>query len=144
MRRRKLLVALAGLAVVGAAGAVVLWRRSAHVTRASCDRIRVGMSRAEVEAILGGPPGDYRAGPTVGPEFEESFRTVVHLPELSHNGSTWPWIGDGPGPELRPSRPPHTNCADDQEPEGKHSHTRDRLQKQSRQQQPLPTQYREK
>jgi hypothetical protein len=61
MRRRKLLVALAGLAVV-AAGAVVMWpRSSSRITREDSDRIKEGMSRAEVETILG-PPGDYRTG----------------------------------------------------------------------------------
>jgi hypothetical protein len=61
MRRRKLLVALAALAVV-AAGVVVLWPQpqpSSRITRENFDRIKVGMSRTEVEAILG-PPGDYR------------------------------------------------------------------------------------
>jgi hypothetical protein len=63
MRRRTLLVVLAGLAVVVAAGVVVLWPRSvSRITRENCDRIRVGMSRADVEAILG-PPGDYTTGP---------------------------------------------------------------------------------
>ena len=60
MRRRKLLVVLAGLAVV-AAGVVVLWPRPDRITRENCDRIRPGMTRAEVEAILG-PPDDYRTG----------------------------------------------------------------------------------
>jgi hypothetical protein len=61
MRRRKLLVALAGLAVVIAAG-VVVWPRPLWATRANYDRIRDRegiVTRAEVEAILG-PPGDYR------------------------------------------------------------------------------------
>jgi hypothetical protein len=62
MRRCKLLVVLAALAVVIAAGAVVLWPRPAsRITRENFDRIREGMSRAEVEAFLG-PPGDYRTG----------------------------------------------------------------------------------
>jgi hypothetical protein len=61
MRRRKLLVALAGLAVVVAAGVVVLWPREDRVTRANYDRVLIGMKRADVEAILG-PPGDYRTG----------------------------------------------------------------------------------
>jgi hypothetical protein len=64
MRRRKLLVALAGLAVMVAAGAVVGWPRANRVTWENYDRIREGMTRAEVEAILG-PPGDYRTGPTI-------------------------------------------------------------------------------
>jgi hypothetical protein len=62
MRRRKLLVVLAGLAVVVAAGVVVLWPRPpSRITRENFERIKEGMSRAEVEAILG-PPGDYRTG----------------------------------------------------------------------------------
>jgi hypothetical protein len=73
-----LIVALVVLAVVIAAGAAALWARPAQVTRASCDRIRVGMSRAEVESLLGGPPGDYRTGPTkMGPESEESLPMAV-------------------------------------------------------------------
>jgi hypothetical protein len=63
MRRRTLLVVLAGLTVVVAAGAVVLWPRpSARLTLENCNRIRQGMSRAEAEAILG-PPGDYATVP---------------------------------------------------------------------------------
>jgi hypothetical protein len=80
VRRRKLLVALAGLAVVVAAVVVVLWPRPDRITQENYDRIRVGglwgedwathdnrapvkkgMTRTEVEAILG-PPGDYRTG----------------------------------------------------------------------------------
>jgi hypothetical protein len=61
MRRRTLLVALAGLTVVVTAGVVVLWLQSepARVTQANFERIRDGMTRAEVAAILG-PPGDFR------------------------------------------------------------------------------------
>src|SRR5262245_23034627 len=61
MRRQTLLVVLAGLAVVVAAGAVVLWPRADRITLENYDRIRDGMTRAEVEAILG-PPGDQRTG----------------------------------------------------------------------------------
>jgi hypothetical protein len=56
MRRQKLLVALAGLAVVVAVGAIVLWPRPG-VTRRNYNRIMDGMSRAEVEDILGDPSG---------------------------------------------------------------------------------------
>jgi hypothetical protein len=58
----KLLVVLAGLAVVVAAGAIVfvLWPEPpSRITRENFERIRPGMTQAEVEAILG-PPGDYR------------------------------------------------------------------------------------
>ena len=60
MRRRTLLVALTGLAVVVAAGVWFQWPRQDRITPANLDRIERGMKRAEVEAILGGPPGDYR------------------------------------------------------------------------------------
>jgi hypothetical protein len=56
MRKRTLLVMLAGLAVVVAAGAVVLWPRPA-VTRRNYNRITDGMSRVQVEVILGEPSG---------------------------------------------------------------------------------------
>jgi hypothetical protein len=65
MRRRKLLVALAGLAVVVAAGAVVLWPRTERITQENYDRIQLGMSRAHVYTVLG-PPGDYATHPTYG------------------------------------------------------------------------------
>jgi hypothetical protein len=62
VRRRKLLVALACLAVVVGAGVVVLWpRSSSRITRENFARIKEGMSRGQVEAILGAP-GDYRTG----------------------------------------------------------------------------------
>jgi hypothetical protein len=65
MRRRTLLVALAGLALVVGSGVFVLWPRTAsdRITRQQYDRIVSNMTPADVEAILG-PPGDYRTGPT--------------------------------------------------------------------------------
>ena len=35
------------------------------ITEENFDRIKEGISRAEVESILGGPPGDYTTGPTI-------------------------------------------------------------------------------
>jgi hypothetical protein len=66
MRRRTLLVVLAALAVLVAAGVVVLWPRADRITEENCGRIHEGMTPTEVEAILG-PPGDYRSGPTKHP-----------------------------------------------------------------------------
>jgi hypothetical protein len=60
--RRKVLVALAGLAVVVAVGAFVFWPRPLRIAHENFERIKVGMTRAEVEVILG-PPGDYKTGP---------------------------------------------------------------------------------
>jgi hypothetical protein len=47
-------------------GALVpfMFPRPSPVTRAAFERIEVGMSLAEVEAILGGPPGDYTTRPS--------------------------------------------------------------------------------
>ena len=58
MLRRKLLVTLAvGLVALIGVAALVAWPRAERITPENFDRIKEGMSRAEVEAILG-PPGD--------------------------------------------------------------------------------------
>jgi outer membrane protein assembly factor BamE (lipoprotein component of BamABCDE complex) len=70
VQRRKLLLALAGLALV-VAGTFVLWPRANRITRENFDHIEKGMSRAQVESILG-PPGDYRTGPQADTHLPES------------------------------------------------------------------------
>jgi hypothetical protein len=60
MQRRTLLVVLAGLAVVVAAVVVVLWPRAVPIKMENYVHIKYGMTLREVEAILDGPPGDYR------------------------------------------------------------------------------------
>jgi hypothetical protein len=79
MQRRTLprvLAVLAGLTVLLAFGTLLLWPRghaSRQFTRQNFDCIQSGMSRAEVEGILG-PPGDYTNGPTqrgAGPGMSE-------------------------------------------------------------------------
>jgi hypothetical protein len=87
MRRRTLLVALAGLAVVVAAGVVVLRPRQDRVTRANYDRIQIGMSRADVETILG-PPGDYRSGAVKWKA--SSIEVVFQIDSPAHDR----WMGD--------------------------------------------------
>jgi hypothetical protein len=59
-RRRKLLAVL--IAAIGFAALAESWwlfLRPPGINRRGFDRIQVGMSQGEVEAILGGPPGDY-------------------------------------------------------------------------------------
>jgi hypothetical protein len=67
-RRRTLLVVLAGLAVVVAVGVVSLWplrQPAVRVTQEEYDRIGNDVTTvAEIETLLGGPPGDYTTGPT--------------------------------------------------------------------------------
>jgi hypothetical protein len=58
------LVPLAVLLCLFGALAALLSPRSCPVTKASSERIREGMTLAEVEALLGRPPGDYSTGPT--------------------------------------------------------------------------------
>jgi hypothetical protein len=65
MRKWKRLGALAALVVL-VVGAFVAWPRSDRITRENYDHIRMGMSRAEVEAIPG-PSGDYATGPCYKP-----------------------------------------------------------------------------
>jgi hypothetical protein len=71
MRRRKLLVVLAGLAVVVAAGVAVLWPRPARVTPENYLRIEAGMTLAEVAAILGAPPGDFEVQQTLPYDYNQ-------------------------------------------------------------------------
>lgn len=60
-RRRR--IAFLTVVVIALCGFAFAFRPSeSRVTRENFDRIRKGMSRAEVEAILG-TPGDYRTGP---------------------------------------------------------------------------------
>jgi hypothetical protein len=85
MRRRKLWWVVAGLVVLLlAVGVFVAWPRPNRITQENFDRIQQGMSRAEVEAILG-PPGDYR---TLPQEFEPWALTSVAF-QPSSKASFW-------------------------------------------------------
>jgi outer membrane protein assembly factor BamE (lipoprotein component of BamABCDE complex) len=69
MRKRLLILAGVGLAVAVTAGVGLGFRardqrfarlaRGRLIDREHSERIKVGMNRDEVEAILGGPPGDF-------------------------------------------------------------------------------------
>jgi hypothetical protein len=92
MRRRKLLVALAGLAVVVVAAAAILrnpgpQRPVTSIPRASFSRLKVGMTPSEVAAILG-PPGDNRTMETeimTALPHEDRFGT----PQASVRSQRW-------------------------------------------------------
>jgi hypothetical protein len=95
MWKRKLIVTVVGLAVLVAVVALVLWPRSdpaSLVTMANFDRIDFGMSRAEVEEILG-PPGDYST-------YDLNFiypgkRPHVEIRGTDPRGYFAEWLSDG-------------------------------------------------
>jgi hypothetical protein len=64
MRKRPLLLCLALLALVGLSGGllVLLTHPRHRINQESYERIKEGMTLEEVEAILGGPPGNYTRG----------------------------------------------------------------------------------
>jgi hypothetical protein len=62
MRSRRLLGALAVVLPAIAVGAWALLPRSSRSLVRGIYQIKAGMSRSEVEIVLG-PPGDYRSGP---------------------------------------------------------------------------------
>src|SRR4051794_12025520 len=93
MRRRRLRCGAAlALAVLLAAGVFVLWPRADRITRENFDRIRGGMSREEVYAILG-PPGDYRTGPVKYQHIDLVGYDLVWTDDVIIRPD-WEWIGD--------------------------------------------------
>jgi hypothetical protein len=62
--RKPVLAGVAFFLVLVGILVTLLLPRPSRVTRENSERIKEGMSRAEVEEILGGPPGDYRTKPT--------------------------------------------------------------------------------
>jgi hypothetical protein len=61
--RKLVIVCLAVALLLGGALFALLRPCTCPVTAAAYERIEAGMTRAEVESILGGPPGDYRTCP---------------------------------------------------------------------------------
>jgi len=80
-------VALAGLALLVAAGVVVLWPPPNRVTLENVQRIKEGMNHAEVEEILG-PPGDYTTRPV-------QLRNGKKDPFSDTPVTAYRWGGDG-------------------------------------------------
>jgi hypothetical protein len=95
MRRRRSLV-LAGVVLALAVGIpAAIWfpgwyqrfARSQLIDREHCDRIKEGMSRAEVEAILGGGPGDYTTVTVAIPK--ETGTLFIHGEPASWHGGSY-------------------------------------------------------
>jgi outer membrane protein assembly factor BamE (lipoprotein component of BamABCDE complex) len=87
MRRRKLLAALVGLAVLVTAGGFLLWPRSQPVpfliTDQKWDKLKKGMTLTEVVELLG-PPGDYRIWSAA----------VYHMPRHGPQSDWKDWLCD--------------------------------------------------
>ncbi len=87
MRRRWFILGLAVLvAVVMVIGALPRPERPL-VSREQFQKIEDGMTRAEVEAIIGGPPGDYTPGPHLG--FTGSFPYATCDSWAGNGGMIW-------------------------------------------------------
>jgi hypothetical protein len=80
---RRLLLALFTVALILFGGIFpLLFPHPSRITKGTYDRIKRGMSQAEVEAICGGPPGDYRTRPREPPESGTCyFAWILHLPK---------------------------------------------------------------
>jgi hypothetical protein len=76
--RRLLLFGLLAVAVVLATGSWLLWPRTA-ITRENAAKIQVGMTLAEVEAILGGPARSDMTGPCVVDLDDRDERDLLAL-----------------------------------------------------------------
>jgi hypothetical protein len=109
------IVALAGMAVLVAVGAVALWLQPSppsQVTRENFDLIKAGMSQEEVYAILG-PPGDYTTKARVplapAPELRSGlteWRADDAIYWVRFDGSSGPGVVNDTGlwPNVEPDR----------------------------------------
>jgi hypothetical protein len=71
MRRRRWLALVPVTVLVAAAWA--LWPTGPRLCRATFDRVEEGMSRGEVIATVGRPPGVYSDRPTLPPIFDRTW-----------------------------------------------------------------------
>src|SRR4051812_12875345 len=99
--RRLLLFSVPAALVAGLLAAWLLWPRTA-ITRENAERVQVGMTRAEVEAILGGPARDDSTGLTHldirTPDAAEHRRVEEQMAErmleVAAGGTVWGWTSD--------------------------------------------------
>ncbi len=68
MKRRRVIVGLVVLAIAGLL-LVTFWPRGPRPCRATFEHVREGMTLAEIEAVVGGPPGNYSDGYHLGLVF---------------------------------------------------------------------------
>jgi hypothetical protein len=69
MKRRRAIVGLVVLMLVGVVAGAILWPHGPRPCRATFAQVREGMTYDEVCAAVGGPPGDYTGGTRAGPDL---------------------------------------------------------------------------
>jgi hypothetical protein len=89
-----LLVGLPAALLLFGVGAWLLYPRSA-ITRANAEKIREGMTLAEVEAILGGPPRDDSTGLLTGDNNPDGTGSTIWIwPAPMPNSPALEWVSD--------------------------------------------------
>jgi hypothetical protein len=82
-RRRLLILLLATLVIVPVAGWVV-WRAATKPEAVKAyERLRLGMTKGEVEKAIGMPPGYYRSYPRVGIQDGNYVRQIGPMPDAA-------------------------------------------------------------
>jgi hypothetical protein len=86
MSRRRFIAASVLICLLAAGAVVALyWPRATAITRANAAAIQKGMTLAEVEAILGGPPRDETTGP-VEVDLSDGNALVMFLTNQRRGG----------------------------------------------------------
>lgn len=75
--------------LAGLAGSILLPYPDVRITKANYERIRGAMTQRQVEAILGGPAGDYQTGPTCS-----CLRGIVSFTPEDASLTELKWQGD--------------------------------------------------
>jgi hypothetical protein len=83
-KKRRTLLVLVLLGSVAAGIAFVAWPRSA-INAATAARIEKGMTLAEAEAILGGPPRDESSGPIILFQDDSSKAQAEGIVDVMYN-----------------------------------------------------------
>jgi hypothetical protein len=113
--RWQLFLGMGLLAAIGVGFAVSCWTATpAGVNRVSYLRIGQGMRRERVEAILGGPPGNYRTDGKTATCGESWLHRIGHRREIWHGDDGEALIEFDPDMNVysREWRPRHATAAD--------------------------------
>jgi hypothetical protein len=91
MRRQKRLVILAALALVLTAWSFAVMPPRYYVSGSDFEKVHVGMSRRQVEDLLG-PPGDYRTARTLLDLDTVNYELETSLTPAGWVGDHWLWV----------------------------------------------------